>query len=319
MTDLPTIPTAEDIEAAAQRIAPHVHRTPLFTCATLDQITGANIYFKCENFQKGGAFKARGAHNAILSLSEKELVNGVATHSSGNHAQAMALAAKNMGIKAFIVMPGNAKPVKKMAVTGYGAEVIECAPTLMSREQTLESVVQHTGAQFIPPYNNYRVIAGQATAGKELIEDAPQPLDAVFGPVGGGGLISGTALSARYWSPKTKVIGGEPTGADDAYRSLQKGELVPSEGPQTIADGLLTSLGEKTFGIMQQHLHRIITVPDEEIVAAMRLVWERMKIIIEPSSAVPLAALIKAKADFEGQKIGIILSGGNVDLKNLPF
>jgi len=311
-------PTKEIIEEAAKRIAPFVHRTPVLTSSSINAMLGAEIFFKCENFQKIGAFKYRGATNAVLLLSADEKKNGVATHSSGNHAQALALAAKINKLKAYIVMPENSSAVKINAVKGYGAEVILCAPNQAARENTLADIINKTGATLIHPYNNYSIIAGQATAAKELIEEIKN-LDIVMAPVGGGGLLSGTALSTHYFSPQSIVIAGEPANADDAYRSLQKGEMLPSNPPNTIADGLLTSLGDKTFDIIRKHVKEIVTVTEEEIIAAMRLVWERMKIIIEPSSAVPLAAAIKSKERFKGKRIGIIISGGNVDLNKLPF
>ncbi|PKQ66971.1 serine dehydratase [Labilibaculum manganireducens] len=310
--------TKESLQETHTRIQEFIHRTPVMSSQLINQIVGADIYFKCENFQKMGAFKMRGATNAILQLSETEKEFGVATHSSGNFAQAIALAAKVQGIKAYIVMPSNAPEIKKTAVKGYGGEIIECIPTLEARETTLNEVVNKTGAVFLHPYNDYQVIEGQATAAMELIEDHDD-LDAIFAPVGGGGLLSGTALAAHYFSPNTKIIAGEPMGADDAWQSLQKGEIVPQTNPQTIADGLLTSLGDKTFPIIKEHVEEIIRVEEKEIIAAMRLIWERMKNIAEPSSAVALAALIKEKKRYKGQKVGIILSGGNVELSRLPF
>jgi len=311
-------PTKEIIEEAAKRIAPFVHHTPVITSKSINVMLGAEVFLKCENFQKIGAFKYRGATNAVLTLSADEKKNGVATHSSGNHAQALALAAKINKLKAYIVMPENSSSVKINAVKGYGAEVILCAPNQAARENTLAEVMKRTGATLVHPYNNYSIIAGQATAAKELIEEVKN-MDIVMAPVGGGGLLSGTALAAHYFSPQSIVIAGEPANADDAYRSLEKGEMLPSNPPNTIADGLLTSLGDKTFDIIRKHVKEIITVSEEEIVAAMRLVWERMKIIIEPSSAVPIAAAIKSKERFEGKRIGIIISGGNVDLNKSPF
>ncbi|MEM6633604.1 MAG: pyridoxal-phosphate dependent enzyme, partial [Bacteroidota bacterium] len=259
-----------------------------------------------------------GAMNAIFSMGQDEISKGVATHSSGNHAQAVALGAKTRGTKAWIVMPRTAPEVKKAAVLGYGAEVITCEPTLEARESTLKSVVADTGAQFIHPFDDWRVITGQATAAKELIEEV-ETLDALIAPVGGGGLLSGTALSTHYLLPEAHVYAGEPTGADDAARSFQAGRIIPSTQPQTLADGLLTSISEKTFAVIQHHVKNIFTVSDEEIVAAMRMIWERMKIIIEPSCAVPFAAVLQQKEQFAGQRIGIILTGGNVDLGKLPF
>lgn len=310
--------TKENLLESQQRIQKFIHRTPVMSSQLINDIVGADIYFKCENFQKMGAFKMRGATNAILQLSETEKEFGVATHSSGNFAQAIALAAKVQGIKAYIVMPSNAPEIKKTAVKGYGGEVIECIPTLEARETTLNEVVNKTGAVFLHPYNDYNVIQGQATAAMELIEEHDD-LDAIFAPVGGGGLLSGTALAAHYFSPNTKTVAGEPMGADDAWQSMQKGEIVPQTNPKTIADGLLTSLGDKTFPIIQEHVEEIIRVEENEIIAAMRLIWERMKLIVEPSSAVALAALIKEKKKYKGQKIGVILSGGNVELSQLPF
>lgn len=307
------IPTPQDLLAAADRIRGWVHRTPVLTCETLNRMTGAELFFKCENLQKVGAFKFRGASNAILSLSEEELRKGVATHSSGNHAQALALAAKMKQVPAYIVMPENAPTVKIAAVKGYGAEVILCQPTLAARESTLAEVVERTGATVVHPYNDYRIIAGASTAAQELIADYPD-LDIVMCPVGGGGLLSGTSLAVKYFSPGTQVIAGEPDGANDAFRSFTSGMWVPSEAPKTIADGLLTSLGEKNFPIIQQYVDGIVTCSEKGIVEAMRLIWERMKIVVEPSSAVPLATLFENKFDHKGKRIGIILSGGNVDL-----
>jgi len=260
----------------------------------------------------------RGAANAVLSLSEEERSRGVATHSSGNHGQALAKAAQSVGAEAYIVMPKTAPEVKKKAVAGYGAEIIMCEPNLQAREDTLAQVVERTGATFIHPYNDERVICGQGTAALELIDEI-SALDVVMAPVGGGGLLSGTAITTRACLPNAKVIAGEPRGADDAYRSLQAGKIIPSEKPDTIADGLLTSLGSKTFPIIQDLVEEIITVSDDEIIEAMRLIWERMKIIIEPSCAVPLAAVLQQKERFIGKRVGIILTGGNVDLEKLPF
>jgi len=317
-SELLSVPTLSVIREAARRIAPFVHRTPVLTSAGINAITGATLFFKCENLQKVGAFKARGAMNAVLSLSSEERARGVATHSSGNHAQAIALAARDNGAKAYIVMPENAPEVKKKAVIGYGAEVIFCQPTLAAREQMLAEVVARTGAVVVHPFNDYRVIAGQATATLELLEDVDD-LAVVMAPVGGGGLLSGTALCVHYLSPGTEVIAGEPEGANDAWLSLRAGSIQPAARIQTIADGLQATLGDKTFPIIQQYVKEVITVRDEEIVEAMRLIWERMKIIIEPSCAVPLAALIKEKEKLRGRRVGMILTGGNVDLSRLPF
>ena len=292
---------------------PYIHRTAVLTSAGIDNTARCELFFKCENFQKIGAFKARGAMNAVLSLSEAELSKGVATHSSGNHAQALARAAKIMGVKSFIVMPDNAPEIKKRGVLAYGGEIFGCEPTLESRESTLAKVLIKTGATEVHPFNNYAVIAGQATAAKELYEEIPN-LDIIIAPVGGGGLLSGTALATQFYSPKTIVFAAEPAGADDAFRSMQSGKPEISQA-NSIADGLLTSLGSKTFPIIKQYVKEVITVTDTEIVAAMRMIWERMKIIVEPSCAVPLAAVLKAKEKFSGKKVGIILSGGNVDLE----
>ncbi len=308
----------EDIIAAHERIAPFIHRTPLLHSSTIDMLCGCEVHFKCENFQKIGAFKIRGATNAILKLSEKERELGVATHSSGNHAQAVAKAARDLGIPAYIVMPRTAPPVKIAAVKGYGGIVITCEPNQLARESTLDGLVKETGATIIHPYDNYDVIAGQGSAIKEVFEDEAE-FDAVFTPVGGGGLLAGTALTTHYLSPHTKVYAGEPEGADDAFRSLKAGSIQPSENPDTIADGLLTSLGQRNFPIIQEHVAAIFTVSEQEIINAMRLIYERMKIVIEPSCAVPLAALLKEKGRFEGQKVAIILTGGNVSLDKLPF
>ncbi len=318
MEKLQSAITLSDIVEAATRIQPYIHRTPILSSKSINEITKAELYFKCENFQKIGAFKIRGALNTILSLNKAEQARGVATHSSGNHAQAVALGAKLIHTSAWIVMPSTAPRVKRAAVEGYGATVITCEPTLEARESTLRRVVEDTGAVFVHPYNDWRVIAGQATAAKELIEDTDD-LDIIMAPVGGGGLISGTALSTHYLSPHTKVYGAEPAGADDAYQSFRSGTLVPSVKPQTIADGLLTSLGDKTFAVIRQYVNEILTVDEDLIIKAMRMIWERMKIIIEPSCAVPLAVVLKHPEKFEGKKVGIIITGGNVDLDKLPF
>jgi len=310
------VPTKPDIEQAHERIKAYIHHTPVLTSSSLDELAGCQVFFKCENFQKVGAFKARGAMNAVLSLSREERAKGVATHSSGNHAQALARAAKIMGIKAYIVMPRTAPEIKKKGVKGYGGEITECEPTLASRESTLAEVIKKTGAVEIHPFNNYDVIAGQATAAKELIEEIPG-LDFIVAPVGGGGLLSGTALAAKYFSPTTKIIAGEPELANDAWRSLRSGQIEPASPPTSVADGLLTSLGDKTFPIIRENVREIITVSDKEIIAAMRWIWERLKITIEPSCAVPFAAVLKEKATFTNKKVGIILSGGNVDLNKI--
>ena len=313
------VPSKEDIVQAHQLIAPYIHHTPVLTSQFLNELTGSELFFKCENFQKIGAFKARGGLNAVLSLDEGERGNGVATHSSGNHAQAIAFAAAMVGMKAHIVMPDNSPIVKINAVEGYGATITFCKNTPEERESTVQKIVAETGASFIHPFNNYKVITGQATAAKELIEDVSAHLDVIIAPVGGGGLLSGTSLSAHYFSPDTKVYAGEPEGAADAVLSFRSDKIERAPYVNTIADGLLTFLGDKTFPIIKEYVEDILTVSDEEIITAMRYLWERMKIVVEPSGAVCLAAVIKNKALFEGKKIGIIISGGNVDLGKLPF
>ncbi len=312
------LPDLQDLLTARKRISRWAHLTPVATCEGIDRMSGARLFFKCENLQKVGAFKFRGASNVVLSLSDDEALRGVATHSSGNHAAALALAANLRGIEAHVVMPSNSSAPKMAAVRGYGAKIIECEPTLDSREETLDLVVERTGAIFVHPYDNYGIIAGQATAAMELL-DQVSDLDAIITPVGGGGLLSGTALAVNHILPETRVIAGEPLGADDAYRSLREGRIVPSVDPQTIADGLLTSLGERNFSIIQENVERIITIGESQIVHAMRLVWERMKMIIEPSSAVALAVVLENPELFSGQRVGIIISGGNVDLDRLPW
>lgn len=312
------IPAIQDIQKAAKRTKGLIHRTPVLTSRSIDRITGAEIFFKCENFQKAGAFKFRGACNAVFNLDEKAIRNGVATHSSGNHAAALALAASIRGVNSYIVMPDNAPDIKKRAVKGYGAEITFCEPTLQAREATLKSVTERTSAKVIHPYNNFDVICGQGTCALEILEEIEKP-DIVMAPVGGGGLLSGTAIAVKNLSPSTKVYAAEPAGADDAYRSFKSGKLLPSVSPDTIADGLLTSLGDLNFKIITKFVDDIFTVPDASIIKAMRLVWERMKIIIEPSSAVPLAVVMDYPDVFRGKRVAIILSGGNVDLGKLPF
>ncbi len=305
----------EQIKAAHKRIAPFIHRTPLLTNHTFEERSGVSIYLKCENLQKVGAFKARGAMNAALSLNDEEKAKGVATHSSGNHGQALAWAAKQLGLSAHIVMPSNSPEVKKAAVKDYGAEVIECEPTLQARESTLQEIVERTGAHVVHPYNDYRVIAGQATCAKEMLEQQPD-LDAIFCPVGGGGLLSGTSLSAHYFG-NVPVYGCEPEMADDAKRSFDAGHIIPSVNPNTIADGLKTSLGDKTFPIIRERVKDIFTVSETEIISSMRLILERAKLVVEPSGTVGLAALIKQAPNFQGKKVGVILCGGNVDLEKV--
>lgn len=312
------IPEYEDVVRAHDLIRPYVHRTPVLTSESINQIVDADLYFKCENFQKVGAFKFRGACNAVFSFSEEEAARGVATHSSGNHAAALALAARIRKIPAYIVMPRTSPEIKKKAVAGYGGIITLCEPNLQARESTLLQVVAQSGATEVHPYDNFYVIAGQGTAAKELIEDKGS-FDLIMAPVGGGGLLSGTSISVKELLPLCKVIAAEPAGADDAYRSYHSKTLIPSVNPKTIADGLLTSLGKRNFQIILEKVDDIVTVSEEKIVEAMRLIWERMKIIVEPSSAVPLAAVLEGKVMVKGQKVGIILSGGNLDLGKLPF
>ncbi len=310
--------TLADIRLAAERIRPYVHRTPVMTCSTLDRQVGAQVFLKCENLQRVGAFKFRGACNAVFSLAEDETRHGVVTHSSGNHAQALALAARLRGIPAYIVMPRTAPAVKKAAVAGYGGQITFCEPTLEARETTQAQVVARTGATPIHPYNDPRIIAGQGTAALELLEEVPD-LDVILAPVGGGGLLSGTAVAAQGLKPGIRVIAGEPEGADDACRSLAAGRILPSVDPRTIADGLLTSLGELTFAIIREQVERIVPVSEAGIVAAMRFLWERAKLLVEPSAAVPVGVLWERRAGLEGLRVGVVLSGGNVDLDRLPW
>lgn len=312
------VPTKQDIIDAHARIKSQVHHTPILTSSSINKMAGCKLYFKCENFQKAGAFKFRGASNAVLTLNEEELKNGVATHSSGNHAAALALAAKMKNIPAYIVMPHTAPEIKKNAVESYGAKIIFCGPTLQSREELLAKVVEETGALFIHPYDNYSIIAGQATCAKEILEELTD-LDFIIAPVGGGGLASGSCLSAKYFSDKTKVIGAEPKDADDAFCSLRDKTIYPSINPKTICDGLLTQLSKKTYSIISSNIREILTVEEEIIVSAMRMIWERMKIIVEPSSAVTLGTVLDNKEKFAGKKICLILTGGNVDLETLPW
>jgi threonine dehydratase len=307
-----------DIQQARQRIQPYAHRTPVLTCASLDQRVNAQVYLKCENLQKVGAFKFRGACNAVYSLSAEEAAQGVVTHSSGNHAQALALAARLRGIPAYIVMPNNAPDVKKNAVAGYGGVITFCEPTLQARESTMERIRLDTGANVVHPYNDERVIAGQGTAALELLEDVPD-LDVVIAPVGGGGLLSGTAIAATESKKGFRVIAGEPELADDAFRSLKENRIVPSVNPKTIADGLLTSLGELTYPIIRERVEQIVTVSEQGIIDSMKFIWERAKIVIEPSAAVAVGVLWEKKIDLSGLKVGVILSGGNVDLGKLPW
>jgi len=312
--------TLEDVRRAAERIRDHIHRTPVVTCRALDERAGRRLFFKCENLQKVGAFKMRGAANAVLSLPEADRARGVVTHSSGNFAQALALAARRAGVPAHIVMPETAPAVKRRAVLGYGARVIECAPNLAARESTAAAVVTETGATFVHPYDRAEIIAGQGTCALELLEAVPD-LDAIVAPVGGGGLMSGISIAARGVRESIRLFGAEPAGADDAARSLAAGKLLPQTGPVTIADGLLTSLGSLTWPILRDHLEAMITVTEEEIVAAMRLVFSRAKLVIEPSAAVAVAAALSDDfRDRDGiDRVGVVLSGGNVDLDRLPW
>ncbi len=311
-------PTLEDIRITREAIHPFIHWTPVLTSQQIDDRVGARVFFKCENFQKIGAFKMRGAASAALRLRESERRKGLCTHSSGNHAQAVARAAKMLEVSAYIVMPRNAPSIKKQATEGYGARIIPCGPTPAEREAMLEKVQRETGAFFIHPYDDYNVIAGQGTAAWEFWE-TDGPFDSIWPPVGGGGLLAGTALAAKERDPACRVIGAEPALVDDAYRSFQSGRLQTNQRFDTLADGLRTHLGKKNFQIIREKADAIYTVEEGEIVQAMRLIWERMKIIVEPSCAVPLAALLKHRSLFAGQKIGLILTGGNVDLQMLPF
>ncbi len=313
------LPDSESIRTTWQKLAGIVKQTPVFTSETLNRNTGSKLFFKCENFQKAGAFKFRGASSALLHISDEQAARGVCTHSSGNHAQALALAAKIRGIKAFIVMPENAPEVKVNAVKDYGGHITFCMPTLEARESTLEEVRNDTGSSFIHPYNNYHIIRGQAGCFFEMLQQMDEEPDYIIAPVGGGGLLSGTILTAKYFSKRTRVIGAEPQMANDAWKSFREKRFIPSESPQTIADGLKTSLGSKTYPIIMEHADDIITATEEGIIDAMFLVWERMKILIEPSAAVPLAALMENPEKFKNKKTGIILSGGNTDLRRIPW
>jgi threonine dehydratase/serine racemase len=312
--------TLADIQAAARRIVGLAHRTPVATCSALDRLAGRSLFFKCEHLQKAGAFKFRGACNAVTKLPADVAARGVVTHSSGNHAQALALAAKLRGIPAHVVMPRTASPVKRRAVEEYGGRVVMCEPTLEARETTAAAVQAETGATMVPPYNHPDVIAGQGTAALELLEQV-EGLDAIVAPVGGGGLLAGTALAAAALAPSVRVFAAEPAGADDAARSKAAGEFIPQTGPRTIADGLLTSLGDLTWPVLRDCVEKVITLSEEEIICAMRLAWERAKLLIEPSSAVAVAAVLSAQfRALDGlRRVGVILSGGNVNLDALPW
>ncbi|MEP3208994.1 MAG: pyridoxal-phosphate dependent enzyme [Maribacter sp.] len=308
----------EKLIAGHSRIKPYIHNTPVLSSSMINHLVGAEVFFKCENFQRGGAYKMRGATNAILQLTEEQRSRGVVTHSSGNFAQAVSLGAQSLGVTAHIVMPSSSPEVKKKGVIAYQGFIYECEPTLEARESTANKIAQETGATPLHPSNDPDVIIGQGTAAMELLQNHTD-LETIFCPVGGGGLIAGSALAAHYFGKNCKVYGGEPFEADDAYRSLQSGKIEGNKTTNTIADGLKTTLGDNNFPIIKEHVNGIIRVTEEEIVSSMRLIWERMKIIVEPSSAVALAALLRDKSQFKGQKVGIVISGGNVDLGNLPF
>jgi threonine dehydratase len=312
------IPTYDDVLAAQRRIHAYVHRTPILTSRFMNELTDAHLFFKCENFQKAGAFKARGASNAVFGLDDEKARLGVATHSSGNHGQALAYAAQRRGVPATIVMPRTAPEAKKAAVRNYGGKIVECAPSTSAREAALAEIVAQSGAEVVHPYNDSRVIAGQATCSKEIIEEVGE-LDAIVPPIGGGGMTSGCCLTIAAMSPKTKIYPAEPKQADDAYRSLKAGHIIADDAPQTIADGLKVPLKELTWRFVSTRVEDILLASEDEIVEAMRLIWQRMKIVVEPSSAVPLAAVIKHKALFKGKRLGLIVSGGNVDLEKLPW
>jgi len=320
MSDTETfyIPTFEDVLAARERIAPHIHRTPVLTSSYLNELTGAQLFFKCENFQKAGAFKVRGASNAVFGLSEEMASVGVATHSSGNHALSLSYAAGRRGIPVTVVMPRTAPQAKKDAVKGYGGVIVECDPSTSSREETFAKVVAETGAEFVHPYNDPRVIAGQATCSLELQEQV-ENLDAVIAPIGGGGMISGTCLSLSTVAPDIDIYAAEPVNADDAARSFKAGHIIADDAPDTVADGLKVPLKELTWHFVSKHVTDILTATEDEIIDAMKMTWKRMKIVMEPSSAVPLATILKNRELFAGKRVGVIITGGNVDLDKLPW
>ncbi|MEM9707573.1 MAG: beta-hydroxyaspartate dehydratase BhcB [Pseudomonadota bacterium] len=319
MKDLATdIPTYEDVVAAHGRIAPHIHRTPVLTSSYFNELTGAELFFKCENFQKAGAFKVRGASNAVFGLSDEEALKGVATHSSGNHALSLSYAAGRRGIPCHVVMPRTAPEAKKAAVRGYGGIITECEPSTTSREAVFAEVEAETGAEFVHPYNDPRVIAGQGTCSKEFVEDV-EGLDAVIAPIGGGGMVSGCCLTLSNIAPDMEIYAAEPENADDAYRSFKAGHIIADDAPVTVADGLKVPLKERTWHFVSNHVTDILTASEEEIIDAMRLTWERMKIVIEPSCAVPLATILKNKSIFAGKRVGVIITGGNVDMAKLPW
>ncbi len=312
------IPTLDDMKTARKRITPYIHRTPVLTSEFLNHLTGAELFFKCENFQKAGAFKVRGACNAVFGLADDMLEKGVATHSSGNHALSLSYAAGRRGIPCHVVMPRTAPQAKKDAVRGYGGIITECEPSTSSREAVFAKVQAETGAEFVHPYNDPRVIAGQATCSAELIEQVER-LDAVVAPIGGGGMISGTCLTLGNLAPQVKIYAAEPLNADDAARSFRAGHIIADDAPDTVADGLKVPLKELTWHFVQNHVTDILTATEDEIIDAMKLVWTRMKIVMEPSSAVPLATILKNKNTFAGRRVGLIITGGNVDLDSLPW
>lgn len=318
MSSISTAPGIDDLREAQRRIAPHIHRTPIYTSSLLDDIAGAQLHFKCEHLQKTGAFKARGACNAVFSLSDGEAAKGVATHSSGNHGAALAMAAARRGIAAHIVMPENAPGAKRDAVAAYGGTIVQCAPTQAAREQTLDELVARIGAHVVHPYNDARVIAGQGTVALEILEQL-EYLDAVVVPVGGGGLLAGVALAVKSLKPAVEVIAIEPAGADDAFRSFGLGRLVPQTSPNTVADGLRAGLGELNFRIIQKHVDTILTVEDSTIIEAMKLLWSRMKTVVEPSGAVSFAGILEHPERFKKRRVALVISGGNLDLDNLPW
>jgi threonine dehydratase len=313
-----SIPTYEDMLAAHERIRPYIHRTPVLTSSYLNGLTGAELYFKCENFQKAGAFKVRGACNAVFGLSDEKARRGVATHSSGNHALSLSYAAGRRGIPCHVVMPRTAPQAKKDAVRGYGGIITECEPSTSSREEVFAKVQAETGAEFVHPYNDERVIAGQGTCSKELFEDV-SGLDAVVAPIGGGGMVSGTCLTLSTLAPKTKIYAAEPEAADDAYQSFKQGHIVAYDAPVTVADGLKVPLKERTWHFVSRYVSDVLTATEQEIIDAMKLTWQRMKIVIEPSCAVPLAVILKNPDVFAGKRVGVIITGGNVDLDTLPW
>lgn len=312
------IPTLADMQAAHERIRPYIHRTPVLTSSFINALVGAELFFKCENFQKAGAFKARGASNAVFGLSDEQAARGVATHSSGNHGTCLSYAAGRRGIPCTVVMPRTAPQAKKDAVRGYGGKVVECEPSTSSREAVFAEVVAETGAEFVHPYNDPRVIAGQATCSKELLEEV-DGLDAVIAPIGGGGMVSGTCLTLSNLAPGIRIYAAEPEQADDAYRSFKAGYIIADDAPDTVADGLKVPLKDLTWHFVKNHVTDILTASEEEIIDSMKLIWKRMKMVMEPSSAVPLATILKNKHVFAGKRVGIIITGGNVDLDKLPW